>query len=73
VTPGIKNFDKRIFDNTVIIEFKLFKVEKVKKTTRNQRLAALHFFFRYAQGEAPSLIYHFQKVISIPVKKAEKK
>jgi site-specific recombinase XerD len=46
---------------------------KCSISTRNQRLAALHSFFRYAQGEAPSLIYHFQKVISIPVKKAEKK
>jgi len=41
-------------------------------STRNQRLAAIHSFFRYVQGEDPSGLYHFQKVISIPVKKAEK-
>ncbi len=42
-------------------------------STRNQRLASIHSFFRYVQSEDPSGIYHFQKVISIPVKKAEKK
>ena len=29
--------------------------------TRNQRLAAIHSFFRYAQYEEPSGILHFQK------------
>ena len=38
-------------------------------STRNQRLSAIHSFFRYAQGEDPSGIYHFQKVIAIPIKK----
>ena len=42
-------------------------------STRNQRLAAIHSFFRYAQGEDPSGLYHFQKVMSIPIKKTEKK
>ena len=41
-------------------------------STRNQRLSAIHSFFRYAQGEDPSGIYHFQKVIAIPIKKTEK-
>jgi site-specific recombinase XerD len=40
--------------------------------TRNQRLAAIHSFFRYAQYEEPSGILHFQKVIALPVKKASK-
>ncbi len=30
-------------------------------STRNQRLAAIHSFFRYIQGEEPSGLYHFQK------------
>lgn len=38
--------------------------------TRNQRLAAIHSFFRYAQGENPTGLYHFQSVIAIPVKKS---
>lgn len=45
---------------------------KCSASTRNQRLASIHSFFRYAQGEEPSGIYHFQKVISIPAKKYEK-
>lgn len=45
---------------------------KCSVSTRNQRLASIHSFFRYIQGEDPSGIYHFQKVISIPIKKSEK-
>jgi len=41
-------------------------------STRNQRLAAIHSFFRYGQCEDPSGIYHFQKVIAIPIKKSQK-
>lgn len=50
----------------------LEKERKCSVSTRNQRLAAIHSFFRYVQGEMPSGIYHFQKVMAIPVKKAEK-
>lgn len=45
---------------------------KCSTATRNQRLAAIHSFFRYAQYEEPSGILHFQKVIALPVKKASK-
>lgn len=45
---------------------------KCSISTRNQRLAAIHSFFRYVQAEEPSGLYHFQKVIAIPVKKAGK-
>lgn len=41
-------------------------------TTRNQRLSAIHSFFRYVQAEEPSGLFHFQKVIAIPTKKASK-
>lgn len=41
-------------------------------STRNQRLAAIHSFFRYAQAEEPAGLFHFQKVIAIPSKKAKK-
>lgn len=40
--------------------------------TRNQRLAALHSFFRYIQAEEPAEIFHFQKIAAIPTKKAKK-
>lgn len=45
---------------------------KCSISTRNQRLAAIHSFFRYVQCEKPSGIFHYQKVISIPVKKGKK-
>lgn len=41
-------------------------------STRNQRLAAIHSFFRYIQAEEPDCIFHFQKIINIPIKKAKK-
>lgn len=44
---------------------------KCSISTRNQRLAAIHSFFRYVQAEEPSGIFHFQKVIAIPVKKCK--
>lgn len=45
---------------------------KCSIATRNQRLAAIHSFFRYVQYEEPIGLLHFQKVIAIPVKKAPK-
>lgn len=45
---------------------------KCSVSTRNQRLASIHSFFRYVQGEDPTGLYHFQKVISIPIKKTVK-
>lgn len=45
---------------------------KCSISTRNQRLAAIHSFFRYMQSEDPAGLYHFQKVMSIPIKKARK-
>lgn len=45
---------------------------KCSIATRNQRLAALHAFFRYVQIEEPSGIFHFQKIIAIPIKKTKK-
>lgn len=47
-------------------------VRKCGISTRNQRLAAIHSFFRFVQTEEPSGLFHFQKVIAIPTKKAVK-
>ncbi len=47
-------------------------IRKCSISTRNQRLAAIHSFFRYVQAEEPSGLFHFQKVIAIPSKKARK-
>jgi integrase/recombinase XerD len=46
---------------------------KCSISTRNQRLAAIHSFFRYLQGEEPAGIFNFQKITAIPIKKAQKK
>lgn len=45
---------------------------KCSISTRNQRLAAIHSFFRYVQTEEPSGLLHFQKISSISIKKAKK-
>jgi Site-specific recombinase XerD len=41
-------------------------------TTRNQRLVALHSFFRYVQKKVPEHLWEFQKILTIPNKKAPK-
>ena len=45
---------------------------KCSIATRNQRLAALHAFFRYIQAEEPTGLLSFQKIISIPFKRSSK-
>ena len=45
---------------------------KCSISTRNQRLAALHSFFRYVQAEEPAGMFHFQKVTAIPIKKVKR-
>ena len=45
---------------------------KCSISTRNQRLAALHSFFRYVQAEEPTGMFHFQKVTAIPIKKVKR-
>jgi site-specific recombinase XerD len=41
--------------------------------TRNQRLAALHSFFRYLQTEDPSAILQCQQILAIPFRRCEHK
>ncbi|MCL6479755.1 MAG: site-specific integrase [Peptococcaceae bacterium] len=38
-------------------------------STRNQRLAGIHAFFRYLQAKAPDGLFMFQKILHIPAKK----
>jgi len=45
---------------------------KCSISTRNHRLTLIHSFFRYVQYEDPTGLYHFQKVLSIPIKKSER-
>jgi len=58
-------------DEELIYSF-LSWVENVRKcsiSTRNQRLAAIHAFFRYVQIEAPEIILQCQRILAIPFKK----
>lgn len=41
-------------------------------STRNQRLAAIHSFFKYVQGECPKEILRCQNILQIPFAKKEK-
>ena len=62
-------------DKNMIEEF-LQWLEKTKGnsiSTRNQRLAAIHAFFRYLQSQKPEYMFHSQKILFIPFKKAPKK
>ena len=75
----IKNLSpERIFMKTLSCELIIGFLEWLEKerecsiSSRNQRLASIHSFFRYAQGEDPSGIYNFQKVMAIPIKKSKK-
>ena len=42
-------------------------------STRNNRLAAIHAFYRYLQIEMPQLLTRCQEILSIPYKKTQKK
>lgn len=41
-------------------------------SSRNQRLAVLHSFFRYTQKESPESLVEIQKILAIPIKKHPK-
>lgn len=70
----VENLSMSMLSHVIIVDF-LEWLEEEREcciATRNQRLAAIHSFFRYAQYEEPAGILHYQKVISLPVKKASK-
>ncbi|MFW5988469.1 MAG: tyrosine-type recombinase/integrase, partial [bacterium] len=56
------------------IEDFLYWLEKNKNVsinTRNQRLAAIHSFFRYVQSENPEILFECQRILGISFKKRE--
>ncbi len=63
-----------IFSSKLITSFLewLENDRKCSISTRNQRLAAIHSFFRYVQSEEPSGMFHFQKIMAIPIKKTKR-
>ena len=70
----IEHITLSILSSTLIVEF-LTWIESERQcsiATRNQRLAAIRSFFRYVQAEEPASMFHFQKITTIPIKKAPK-
>ncbi|WP_373233506.1 site-specific integrase [Cohnella sp.] len=61
-------------DETLILAFVKWLEEKRNNgiSTRNQRLACIHAFFRYVQTEHPVGLVTYQKILAIPMKKAPK-
>ena len=51
----------------------LQKERKCTNTTRNQRLAALHSFFKYMQYEDAKHLEQWQNILSIKVKRSERR
>jgi site-specific recombinase XerD len=51
----------------------LQKERKCANTTRNQRLAALHSFFKYMQYEDAKHLEQWQNILSIKVKRSERR
>lgn len=45
----------------------------VSINTRNQRLAAIHSFYRFTQSEHPEIMLECQRILGVPFKKGEKK
>jgi len=69
IKPEKVSFEKI---NKKMIEEFLIWLEEYKKcsvSTRNQRLAAIHAFFRYVQIEAPETLNLSNLILSIPAKK----
>jgi site-specific recombinase XerD len=63
------------FNRKVVLHFLdwLQTSRKGSNATRNQRLAALHSFFKYMQYEDVKRMAHWQEVLSIKVKRQERK
>jgi len=62
------------FNHTFIEKFlNWIETERGCKTsTRNVRLTAIHSFFLYLHYEYPDFLVEWQKILQIPIKKAEK-
>lgn len=62
------------FNDSLVLRFLEWLQEERKCgiSTRNQRLAAIHAFCRYAQTESPQNLFTFQKILQIPSKKHQR-
>ncbi|WP_446774954.1 tyrosine-type recombinase/integrase [Macellibacteroides fermentans] len=70
ITPeklAIKKIDDKVV--TQYLDW-LQKERKCTIPTRNQRLAAIHTFFRYLQIQNPEILFLCQRILQIPFKRA---
>lgn len=60
-------------DKTLILGFlEWLEKDRINSvSTRNQRLACIHGFYRYLQVEDPVGLLSYQKILSIPIKKTQ--
>lgn len=73
VIPPEKLVIKKMDDKAIIQYLNWLQQErKCTNSTRNQRLAAIHTFFRYLQLQEPEALLLCQKVLLIPFKKVPK-
>jgi integrase/recombinase XerD len=70
----VERITLKVLSSNCLIDFLqwLETDRKCSISTRNQRLAAIHSFFRYIQAEEPAGIFDYQKIAAIPIKKAKK-
>jgi len=73
IKPEILTFEKIKAENIRDFLLWLEKKRNVSINTRNQRLAAIHSFYRYTQSEHPEILLECQRILGIPLKKREKK
>ncbi|ETR70824.1 MAG: phage integrase family protein [Candidatus Magnetoglobus multicellularis str. Araruama] len=73
IKPEYLTFDKITVETIRFFLDWLEKTRNVSINTRNQRLAAIHSFYRYTQSEEPAILLECQKILGIPFKKREKK
>jgi integrase/recombinase XerD len=73
---GLKpqNITLNLITRKTVTEF-LEWIEKKRNcliSTRNQRLSAIHAFFKYVQKESPDNLFEFHKILTIPLKRKSK-
>lgn len=71
IKPEFLTLDKIKTENIKGFLLWIERTRNVSVNTRNQRLAAIHSFYRYTQSEHPELLLECQKILGIPFKKKE--
>ncbi|MFZ3579523.1 tyrosine-type recombinase/integrase [Virgibacillus sp. DJP39] len=71
ISPEFLTLNKLKSETILTFLLWLEKSKRVSINTRNQRLAAIHSFYRYVQLENPEIMFECQKILCIPLKKRE--